>query len=445
MTFASLFADLQKLALFLLAGYLLREFVRPLQKLYLPSAVLGGAIALIGGQQVLGLWEVPAVFSTFSGTLIVLIMTCLVWGVKIDKKRVAGYVDYICFLNVMRFAQIGVGALTGILLRKVWTELPVGWGTMAVSAYFGGHGTVASYAGVFESLGYGTDYAGIGMVMATLGLLAAVVVGMIFVNIYVRKGEAKYVKNEAGLGAYEERRLIPKEKRGSLGTIKVPGGSINALAFQLAMLLVVAWFGKNVLKLLGVYVWSGFGKLPNMMYGIVGAVIIWPIMSKLKLEDYVDRKTCNQISGCALEILICGSIATMDLQIVTKLFMPIMIQFIIMVSLTAFICFWYNKRIAEDEWLEKSLFVFGQSTGATPTGLALVRAVDPDAQSCAAEAHAVQSGTVGVCVSWIPALLPALATSAMPWSEVGFGLAIALVIAVIGWLLFRKKVKALGR
>lgn len=209
MTFASLFSDLQILALFLVVGYIVRELCPPLQKLYLPSCVIGGAIALIGGQQVLGLWEVPAVFSSLSNSLIILIMTCLIWGVKIDKKRIIGYGDYICFLNVMRFTQIGVGALVGILLRLIWTELPVGWGTMSIAAYFGGHGTVASYAGVFESLGYGTAYSDLGMVMATLGLLSAVVVGMIFVNIYVRKGEAAYIKHGDKLGAYEERRLLP--------------------------------------------------------------------------------------------------------------------------------------------------------------------------------------------------------------------------------------------
>lgn len=238
---------------------------------------------------------------------------------------------------------------------------------------------------------------------------------------------------------------FPPEKRSPIGTVRVPSGSINALIFQLSMLMAVAWFGQMVLKLLGTYVWAPLGTLPNMLYGLVGSVIIWPLMCKFKLEDYVDRKTCSQISSCALDALVCGAIATLNLKVVSDFFAPLLINCVIIVSVTAFICFWYNKRIAESEWLEKSLFVFGQSTGATPTGLALVRAVDPESKSSPGEAHAVQSGTIGVLVGWISALLPALAVSAWPWSEVLFGFIPAIVIAIIGWVLFRKRVKALGR
>lgn len=443
MTFSSFFVDLEWFSLLLLAGYLLREFCPPLQKIFLPSAVIGGVIALIGGEQVLGLWQVPEVFSSLSGSLIILIMTCLVWGVKIDLSRIKSYADYFCFLNAVRFGQVMMGALTGILLKMVWTGLPQGWGTMAFSAYFGGHGTVASYAGVFESLGQGTDYSAIGMIEATMGLITAVVVGMVMVNIGVRKGWATYVKPDGSNkgSAYEERRLLPKEKRTAIGTTKVPSGSVNALVFQFAMLMGCIFLGHNLLKLLGKYVWSGFSSFPNMLYGIIGAIIVWPIMQKLKLDDYVDRKTCTTISGFALELLILTSIATLNLSVLSAFWVPIVIQFVIMTIFTGWLCFWYNKRIAEKEWFEKSLFVFGQSTGATPSGLTLVRAVDPDSVACPGEAHAVQSGVAGVIFGWLPALLPVLAIN-MPWAEVGVGALGFIVCFAAGWILFRKNIKA---
>lgn len=440
MTFSSFFVDLEWFALFLLAGYLLRELCPPLQKIFLPSSVIGGVIALIGGEQVLGLWTVPASFSSYSGSLIILIMACIMWGIKIDASRIRGYADYFCFLNAMLFGQIFLGALTGILLRMIWTGLPQGWGTMAFSAYFGGHGTVASYAGVFESLGMGTDYTAIGMIEATPGLIIATIGGMIFVNIGVRKGWATYVKADDKLTKYEERRLLPKEKRTSIGTTKVPPGSVNALAFQFAMLMGCIFLGHNLLKLLGKYVWSGFSSFPNMLYGIIGVVIVWPIMQKLNLGDYVDRKSATTISVFALELLILSSVTTIDLEVLSSFWFPILIQFVIMTTFTAWLCFWYNKRIAEKEWFEKALFVFGQSTGATPAGLTLVRAVDPDSVACPGEAHAVQSGVAGVVFGWLPALLPVLAIN-MPWGEVGLGLVGFVIRFAAGWILFRKYIK----
>lgn len=227
MTFASLFNDLQICCLFLLAGYVIRELCPVFRKIFLPSSVIGGVIALIGGPQVLGLWEIPEVFSSFSGTLMVLIMTCLIWGVSLDMNRLKNYVDFTCFTEVIRFGQIGIGALVGILLRYVWKDLPKGWGTMGVSAYFGGHGSAGSYATVFEDLGYGTDYMSIGMVMATIGLICAVIVGMIIVNYGVRKGWAAYVKVGQKGTQIDEHGAVPENQQTSIGVTKVFGGSIN--------------------------------------------------------------------------------------------------------------------------------------------------------------------------------------------------------------------------
>ena len=66
MTFSSLFSDMIIIALFLLAGFFAREIIKPVQRLFLPSSLLGGLIALILGQQMLGIIEVPASFSSFS-------------------------------------------------------------------------------------------------------------------------------------------------------------------------------------------------------------------------------------------------------------------------------------------------------------------------------------------------------------------------------------------
>lgn len=69
MSVASLFKDIQVLGLFMLLGFILREICKPIQKLYIPTAMLGGFIALILGQQVLGIMEVPETFDSYSGVL----------------------------------------------------------------------------------------------------------------------------------------------------------------------------------------------------------------------------------------------------------------------------------------------------------------------------------------------------------------------------------------
>ena len=51
--------DVLVLAILLLLGYVVREVIKPLQKLYIPSSVVGGVLGLILGQQVLGIIEIP--------------------------------------------------------------------------------------------------------------------------------------------------------------------------------------------------------------------------------------------------------------------------------------------------------------------------------------------------------------------------------------------------
>ena len=54
MTVASLCNDILVLAVFLLVGFFVRELCKPLQKLFLPSSLIGGLILLLLGQQILG-------------------------------------------------------------------------------------------------------------------------------------------------------------------------------------------------------------------------------------------------------------------------------------------------------------------------------------------------------------------------------------------------------
>ena len=96
MTVASLFSDMILIGVFMLAGFFVREIVKPIQKLFLPASLIGGLLALILGQQMLGLVEIPESFSKFSNVLIAPIMAALLFGVTINKKKVVGYMDYIC-------------------------------------------------------------------------------------------------------------------------------------------------------------------------------------------------------------------------------------------------------------------------------------------------------------------------------------------------------------
>ena len=132
--FATVFNDLIVLFCFLIVGFILRELIKPLQKLFIPASVLGGLVALIVGPQVLGLIELPETLSGMPGPMIVLVLTAMFMGMKVSKaslKNYAGATDISCMLY---FAQAAVGLLLGcglsagalghhrrvLLLRRPW-------------------------------------------------------------------------------------------------------------------------------------------------------------------------------------------------------------------------------------------------------------------------------------------------------------------------------------
>lgn len=119
MTVASLFSDMILIGVFMLAGFFVREIVKPIQKLFLPASLIGGLLALILGQQMLGLVEIPESFSKFSNVLIAPIMAALLFGVTINKKKVVGYMDYICVEQGIYGMQMCVGAGLGALLAVI--------------------------------------------------------------------------------------------------------------------------------------------------------------------------------------------------------------------------------------------------------------------------------------------------------------------------------------
>lgn len=113
MTVASLCNDILVLAVFLLVGFFVRELCKPLQKLFLPSSLIGGLILLLLGQQILGVVEVPESFGSIPSVMIDIVMAATVFGVTINRKKLGSYLDYSCMTMTSYGMQLGLGVLLG--------------------------------------------------------------------------------------------------------------------------------------------------------------------------------------------------------------------------------------------------------------------------------------------------------------------------------------------
>lgn len=344
MTVASLFSDMILIGVFMLAGFFVREIVKPIQKLFLPASLIGGLLALILGQQMLGLVEIPESFSKFSNVLIAPIMAALLFGVTINRKKVVGYLDYICVEQEIYGMQMAVGAALGALLAVLWPGLPKGWGTMGVFAFQGGHGNAGAAGQTYENLGIPENLS-VGMVLATFGLIMAMLVGMIVVNIGVRKGWTKFVKDAQKQPDWYYGGVLPEKKRSSIG--------INHLALQGGWLLAAVYAGRLLIKAVGL-VWPGVSVLPTVIQGILGGAIIWNLAKAVKLDRYIDVKTIKHVSGFLLEVVVLTAMATLDIELISTYIVPIVIYTAICCALTLAMSLGFCK----EEWFEKQHTAF---------------------------------------------------------------------------------------
>lgn len=435
MALGSLLSDCMLLGAFLVLGFILRELVKPLQTLYIPSSVVGGLIALICSQEVLGLVMLPNSFKQIPGVLIALIMTSLLFGVTINIKRARNYIDYSLLMMLTYGLQIFVGVILGKLLSEAWPELPYGWGLMGVFTFWGGHGTAGAVGSIFAENGI-PENLGLGMILATIGLMVAVIVGMAIINWGIRKGYAPYLNYSGPSGKQRLCGVIAKENQRSLGNETVFSGSINSAALQLGLLLVCLFIGNKLVTLIASFV-PALKSIPIMAHGMLGSLIVWTLMVKTKLDGYADKRTMETISGVCLEFVVFSAIATLRLDLVTSFFIPILIYSTVFTVMMVVVVLCFAKLVCKEDWFEKAMLHFGQGTGAMPTGLALLRCIDPELKSSAAESVSMANTITLPITAIMPAFLPILIMSYHGW-VIAIGMVITVICLVLGFLLCYK-------
>lgn len=427
--------------LLLIAGVVIRERVPALQKILLPASLIGGFFALILGQQVLGLIEIPRAFSEISSVGMRVIMTCVPIGIAVSAKRIYQHLDF-TFTNMTQYGiQLIFGVLLGAFFCNIWVGLPEGWGLLGVAAYFGSHGTIPVVADIVDPTG-AQGFMSLGMVMATLGVLFAMIPGMIMANYGARRGWATFTHNLTEQPKYFYRGTLPEEKREPLGKTTVNPSNVTGFAFQLGIIAVCYKFGELLFKTALIPTIPFLGKVSPMLYGLIGGLILWPIARKVKLDKYVDKSTITQISNLTLEMIILGACATIQLDIVSKFFLPLLLHAFVFCGISLLFTFAWLKKIGHPQWFEKALMVYGMTTGSNPQGFALVRSVDPNNESCIFEALGVYNAVFFWNYLILPFAASVLLVNRLPIYIIGAGL---MLTFVVGNIIFSREKKAAAK
>ena len=371
----------------LVAGKFVRLRIPLLQRLYLPSSVIGGAIGLaiisafgdrINPETVDAMRRVP-------GFLINVVFATLFLGVKIPKmgRVVSLAFPQLVLGQIMAWGQYVVGlGLAGFVLSRL-CGVPPCFGNLLEIGFEGGHGTVGGMTESFLSAGW-SDGAALGFTVATAGMIVGIVVGMVLVNWAQGKGIVKEVVPFDKRRFGERLGVHARRSRPVAGFQTVMSDSIDSLAWHLAIVGVSIATGAGILELLRLTGWKVFGGFPLFPLCMIGGIVLQTAARAMHKDLLVDHGQMERISGAALDFLVVSAVATISIKVVAANWIPLVALILAGTAWSVFAVLWFGPRCLKEAWFERAIADFGQATGVTATGLMLLRTVDPDAKTCAA-------------------------------------------------------------
>ncbi len=416
----------------------MRVKIRLFQKIFLPASIIGGFLALFCGPYMVDIIP-PFIIDTWReipGILINFVFATLFLGLAVPGLRVlwAQGGSQLCFGMVAGSGQYFFALLVTILILIPFFDVSPVFATILEIGFAGGHGTAAGMRTVFEQMGF-PEGADLAQMSATVGIIIAVVGGIFYINIAIRKGYCVNLDESKGIPEYKKRGLIPEKHRYSISKATVASESIEPLAFHFAITgiaILAGWLMLSGIRQIHPVV-SGFPLFPLAM---IGGMLVQIISIRLKVDQYYDRNSFERILGFSLDVLVVAAIASIRLDLFIENIWPFLILMVTGIAWLFFCLIYLAPRMFPYNWLERGVTEYGMQSGVTAMGLLLLRLVDPNYRTDTAQSFGFKQ------MLYEPFLGGGLITATAPfivinlgvwWSAMAAGI-IMLIFILISWL-----------
>jgi glutamate:Na+ symporter, ESS family len=381
------------LSLFFIIAVILKRKIGFLQKFLIPTSIIGGFIGLILGSEILN-WI--TLDSEKLGLIIYHLMAVGFISVALKERKnvpVNHRRDNINTGLAIVTSYLSQGILGfAITLSLAYTILPrlfPPFGLLLPLGFAQGPGQAYSIGVSWEELGF-LNGGNIGLSIATIGFLWAILFGIPLINILIRKKKAWGLEDREKLinlksNDMEEKHTenIPRKMFIDSLTVQViligvvylvTYFTLRGISFALAPL---GEYGYTVAQLL----W-GFHFVIGTMFAIIVRIILNALRRKNWLHiNYPDNYILQRISAGSFDFMIVSAIAALSLSTFKANWLPIIlvtsIGGIFTIIYTVFLC----RRIYTNYIIEHVAGLYGQFTGTITTSMALLREIDPDSES----------------------------------------------------------------
>ena len=378
----------------ILVANVLRRKVIAIRSLMMPTSVFAGFLLLI--VKALGLIEIDTGFFEYI-TYHCIAIGFIAMSLRVPDAQPNQKGDRIA----LRSGAVIVGSymiqgIFGLLISlglayTVMPDLFKACGILLPMGYGQGPGQANNIGASYEALGFVGGRA-FGLSIAAAGYLSACIVGVADMTYLVKKGKLTRTDHDEVSGSvtidtFQNENEMPIAE------------SLDKFSMQAALVFLVygatyfvSWASTSLLtayapglaNMLNSLIW-GF----NFMIGsglAIGLRMIFKGLRKAKImnHQYQNNYLLSRFSGLAFDIMIVAGIGSIEISDIKRLFVPFILMSLAGAVVTLIHLRFVCKRVYKDYYYEGLLSMYGMMTGTISSGVLLLRELDPQMKTPAA-------------------------------------------------------------
>jgi len=431
----------------LLVGKFLRKAIPGLQDSLIPTSVLGGGVLIIIAaiyKAITGNVMFDEPLFGESGTAMLETITYHTLALGFIASTLKSSDATLSKQRTVEIFNTGVTTVSTYLLQGIFglgitllaalvlTDFFPAAGVLLPFGYGQGTGQAMNYGNIYE-VDYGfVGGKSFGLTIAALGFLSASIGGVIHLNVIKKRGKLPQKAQTDGLNnePIEAENEIPMQE------------SIDKLTVQLALIFVAYIVAYGLMALLSVLLPGmkatiyGFNFILGVLSAtLVKAVLKWLNKTKLVRQNHTNNFLLTRVSNFFFDVMVVAGIAAIRLDVLENYWGLMLILGVVGLVVT----YIYNRLVAKtlfkDYVEEQFMAMYGMLTGTASTGIILLREIDGDFKTPAAD-NLVYQNFPAIVFGFPMMLLASLA----PKKPVLTLIIFVAFFAVMNLILFRKQI-----
>ena len=394
----------------LLFAALLRARIRFFQRFLMPAPIIAGLILLVFYNFITPYWGLS---SAFLGEMVyhLLNLSFIAMLLRVtpsEKNRIKGkrmLAENVTAVMGQYGLQCTLGlSVTAILIATVKPDLFPAIGYSLPMGFELGPGQAYSIGMTWEKMGF-EGGSSVGLTLAAIGFLLGSFGGVILINQGLKRGWiGKEYRDKINSKSVRTGFFSRDQKDRPIGSyLSTDGESLDTLSYHIALVMLtylISWGFLTGLSALLSLIGPIGTELADSLWGInfifsaLCAIAVKLTMRYFKVDTTIDNATCNRISGLSVDLTVAASLGAISIVAVRGYWLPILALVLAGILATVFILPWYCSRLYDDHQFYRMLLIYGTATGTLPTGLSLLRVVDPDFETPVATDYLYSVGIV---------------------------------------------------